>query len=445
MAFGQKANLDIHIMRNHTNERPFPCGICDKAFKANHDLERHLRVHTGERPFSCSKCDKKFTDKNSLRNHLITHITEASFKCGECNKQFKTANRLKSHWLVHFEKQFSCEICLKKFTHQRALTVHQRLHFLTEKFHCDRCGNDYRQKDTLRKHNCKTPEEKEKEMQNIVKVQHKCNLCGMEFKGGHRLKHHMTLHTGERPYSCDLCEQTFRSKSCLIGHKKARHNAEREKFKCPICHKDVFHLPIHIRKRHQEAPFSCDECIKSFTSDIKLKKHKNRFHGAEKVVTCETCGKKFVFESQLNLHIKQTHSNERPFPCDLCEKRFVAKCILNKHKRLVHNRPYKCRLKRCPEVFPNKEEYLKHKMLKHPPKMSSTEVVLCGNEMKREIKEEYDSDEYNTDNEEDVYNDDESLDYPFIIQEKDVKVTYFLLLLIQGLLIDLTRALFFSF
>uniref|UniRef100_A0A8C6M1P7 C2H2-type domain-containing protein n=1 Tax=Nothobranchius furzeri TaxID=105023 RepID=A0A8C6M1P7_NOTFU len=45
-----------------------------------------------------------------------------------------------------------------------------------------------------------------------------CELCGQRFTQKGTLGRHMSVHTGQKPFACELCEKRFSEKSSLIKH-----------------------------------------------------------------------------------------------------------------------------------------------------------------------------------------------------------------------------------
>ena len=59
---------------------------------------------------------------------------------------------------------------------------------------------------------------------------HHCTYCSKVFMDQWSLKRHMRIHTGEKPYKCDICDFRCSQKSNLTNHKWNRH----ERFKHPL-------------------------------------------------------------------------------------------------------------------------------------------------------------------------------------------------------------------
>lgn len=68
-----KNNLQLHVMRIHTGERPVACVICPYRTTTKSQLQKHMRKHTGERPFACSFCPYRAAQKHCLIRHMAQH------------------------------------------------------------------------------------------------------------------------------------------------------------------------------------------------------------------------------------------------------------------------------------------------------------------------------------------------------------------------------------
>ena len=63
-----KKHSQVHFLKNYK----FSCNLCEYKTNRHADLKRHSFVHSQERPFVCSVCGKAFNQKANLRTHMLS-------------------------------------------------------------------------------------------------------------------------------------------------------------------------------------------------------------------------------------------------------------------------------------------------------------------------------------------------------------------------------------
>ena len=190
-----------------------------------------------------------------------------------------------------------------------------------------------------------------------LKIQRRqCPHCPYFTVRADHLKRHIRTHTGEKPYSCEVCGRCFIESSACKKHMRRIHSATNEdiaRFEklhqcphCPYSTKRADHLKRHIRTHTGEKPYSCEVCGRCFTESSARRKHIRRTHSAsnekipcfsnKKLHQCPHCPYSAKKYSRLCRHIR-THTGEKPYSCEVCGQCFTRSSNLDRHMLRMHS------------------------------------------------------------------------------------------------------------
>lgn len=191
--------LRLHEERKkRQREKPTPefiCIVCGKKFKSPRGLEKHESSHNrvgtekkGPPQFSCDLCGKKLSTKSSVFCHMNElHVKERKHKCNYCEKTFYRTDRLKIHVIsAHMDPSQWPHVC-KICDNKRFITkASLKIHW--------------------RIHSGERP--------------YACGYCKNTYIHYSDWNRHTQTHTGNFRYRCDICQKGFNRANILASHKR---------------------------------------------------------------------------------------------------------------------------------------------------------------------------------------------------------------------------------
>ena len=206
--------LKVH-MRKHTNEKPFPCHICNRRFAQKGNLNAHLaNVHSNHKQFICDICSKQFAQRKTLEKHQI-----------KCGKPSSEESLLKMN-----------NPCQKEYTLKS-----QVLYKLSS------LGNTV---ESAEFNITSIPAATDRQMLGNNKIIHSTSNTNI-------IDSDLKKNNNEQIFICDKCDKTFKSKTKLILHVAVHDGVAPKPFVCHICdkvnsqngsmHLDLFKFRIYFR------------------------------------------------------------------------------------------------------------------------------------------------------------------------------------------------------
>ena len=331
-----------------TSSKMFKCAECDKGFKKQSKLLKHVKKkHELAKPpkkkviineqdllesdvseltkdakdatgrWSCVLCDKTLANKQKLTRHISeVHQKLRSHKCRVCNRTYARAEKLKAH-----EQEAHDEETLAKFKPKPAPGIPVQSSGATavkseatsncpqlklSPLGCLDCDLVFVDKDSLMAHFTEAP-------------------------------HNFTEDPLQEKMTCPMksCNLTFSSFGRVVQHLKiGKHNQP-----CPSCGKEfrrLDKLEIHLRCHSSDRPYVCNipNCDKTYKDPTSLQFHKKSHTGARPYV-CQECGSGFVKPDHLKRHVNSTHLKIKSVKCQFCDKYFS-----DKYKAKIHERKH---------------------------------------------------------------------------------------------------------
>ena len=114
-------------------------------------------------------------------------------------------------------KPHQCRQCSKCYKRKAELLEHEEMsHSVNFNYSCEKCGKQFYGKKNLALHMKTHFTDAEKK--------HVCNICQYRFAKAKFLRNHMTTHSDERQFSCEVCGARVKTRDTLKQHRKKLHN-----------------------------------------------------------------------------------------------------------------------------------------------------------------------------------------------------------------------------
>lgn len=101
--FSSRSSMEMHKKQQHEGQYSIFCKICGKGFNHTGHYYGHMNKHTNTKPFWCQQCGKRFYGSSYLHNHkqVCRGNNDLNYTCTICDRKFKCELYLKKHMKIH--------------------------------------------------------------------------------------------------------------------------------------------------------------------------------------------------------------------------------------------------------------------------------------------------------------------------------------------------------
>ena len=399
----------LSLLRDHcklfNHVLKYACDFCDERFSSKYDKSRHVShdhskmagMCVGKWYYKCPLCtDKLGNDKYVYWDHLRLSHREESVDCKveSCHYTCVGPQLMNIHNLTKHEKHqeypshrtLTCEICGRQIMVAHASAHYRKDHYITlddgRRTKCDQCGEIF-----------KTQREKLIHVNEVhLKISYDCDKCDKSFKRSiNQLRQHIQkVHMKEsQKKQCQVCGEWLSNSEELSNHVRAKHTGETP-FKCVFCEESFFSaktLQWHRRQQHPDS-YEADQERKRWLCENPAR------DASEYKMKCRFCSEVRSTITELRQHWAEDHPGEADLPgssrssvisliCELCGATKQTRYLLKIHTFEVHDTD-KTDCPMCLGKFPDRKEAMKHVKEKHKypqsqPSRHNTEVCpQCG-------------------------------------------------------------------